>query len=115
MINDELGGKVAVVTGAASGIGLACAHALARSGAALALWDLDAQNLRRAAAELQAYGGETSVAVVDVGDPAAVDAAMATLVENHRRLDIAVANAGIGGEQPSSGDYSTDGWRRVMR
>ena len=114
MINYELGGKVAVVTGAASGIGLACAHALARSGATVALWDLDAQSLQRAVAELQAYGGETSVAVVDVGDAAAVDAAMATLVENHGRLDIAVANAGIGGEQSPSGDYSTEGWRRVM-
>ena len=109
MINYELGGKVAVVTGAASGIGLACAHALARSGATVALWDLDAQSLQRAVAELQAYGGETSVAVVDVGDAAAVDAAMATLVEIGR-LDIAVANAGIGGEQSPSGDYSTEGW-----
>ena len=39
---------------------------------------------------------------------------MAQLVERHGRLDIAVANAGIGGEQQPSGDYSTEGWRRVM-
>ena len=69
MINYELGGKVAVVTGAASGIGLACADVLARSGATV-----DAEGPGRAEpaaspAELQADGGETSVAVVDVDDP----------------------------------------------
>jgi len=78
---------------------------LARLGATVAPRDLDAQSLQRAAAELQDYGGETFFAVVDVGEPAAVDIAMAMLVELHGRLDIAVANAGIGGEQSSSGDY----------
>jgi NAD(P)-dependent dehydrogenase (short-subunit alcohol dehydrogenase family) len=114
MIDYELDGKVAVVTGAASGIGKACAHALARSGATVALWDLDAQSLQAAEAELHQYGSQTSVAVVDVSDADAVDAAMAAVVERHGRLDIAVANAGIGGELKPSGDYSTQGWRRVI-
>src|SRR4029077_18066225 len=68
VINYELGGKVAVVTGAASGIGLACAEVLARSGATVELRAWDVQCLRRAPAELQADGDETPVAVVDVGD-----------------------------------------------
>jgi NAD(P)-dependent dehydrogenase (short-subunit alcohol dehydrogenase family) len=51
MINYELHGKVAVVTGGASGIGLACAHVLARSGAAVSLWDLNADALEKAVAE----------------------------------------------------------------
>jgi NAD(P)-dependent dehydrogenase (short-subunit alcohol dehydrogenase family) len=114
MINYELHGKVAVVTGAASGIGKACAHTLARSGATVALWDLDEQSLQAAEAELGQHGGETSVAVVDVSDPQAVDAAIAALVERHGRLDIAVANAGIGGELKTAGDYSTEGWHRVI-
>lgn len=114
MINYELGGKVAVVTGGASGIGLACAHALARSGAVVALWDLDEQNLRSAEAELGEYGVETSIAVVDVTDADAVDAAMSAVVGLHGRLDIAVANAGIGGESNPSAGYSTEGWRRVI-
>jgi NAD(P)-dependent dehydrogenase (short-subunit alcohol dehydrogenase family) len=114
MINYELDGKVAVVTGAASGIGKACAHALARSGAAVALWDLDAQSLEATETELGVYGSQTSTAIVDVSDADAVDAAMAGVVELHGRLDIAVANAGIGGEQKPSGDYSTAGWHRVI-
>ena len=56
MINYELDGKVAVITGGASGIGLACAHAIARSGAAVCLWDLAADPLAAAVTELEQYG-----------------------------------------------------------
>lgn len=114
MIHYELEGKVAVVTGAASGIGKACAHTLARSGAAVALWDLDDGALQVAAEELRPYSQRTLTATVDVSDSAAVDAAMADLVEEFGRLDIAVANAGIGGEQQPSGEYSDEGWHRVI-
>jgi len=114
MIHYELKGKVAVVTGAASGIGKACAHTLARSGAAVALWDLDDGALQVAAEELRPYSQRTLTATVDVSDSAAVDAAMADLVEEFGRLDIAVANAGIGGEQQPSGEYSDEGWHRVI-
>jgi NAD(P)-dependent dehydrogenase (short-subunit alcohol dehydrogenase family) len=50
MINYELDEKVAVITGGASGIGLACAHAMARSGAAVSVWDLNSEQLESAAA-----------------------------------------------------------------
>ncbi len=114
MIDYQLDGRVAVVTGAASGIGKACAHALARSGATVALWDLDQQSLQQAEADLHDLGAQTSVAVVDVTDPDAVDAAMAAAAERDGRIDIVVANAGIGGEQKPSGDYPTDSWRQVL-
>ena len=68
MINYELDDKVAVVTGGASGIGLACAHALARSGATVCLWDLKPELLETAVGELEQYGRPTRTAIVDVSD-----------------------------------------------
>lgn len=68
MINYELDEKVAVITGGASGIGLACAQAMARSGAAVSVWDLKSEQLESAAAELEQYGRPTRTAVVDVSD-----------------------------------------------
>src|SRR5215218_9301960 len=99
MINYELDGKVGVITGGASGIGLACAHALARSGAAVCLWDLKSEQLDAAAGELEQYGRPTRTAIVDVSDSAQVTAAMEAVANDLGRVDIVVANAAIGGEQ----------------
>jgi 2-dehydro-3-deoxy-L-rhamnonate dehydrogenase (NAD+) len=114
MINYELDDKVAVVTGGASGIGLACAHALARSGATLCLWDLKAELLDAAVAELEQYGRPTRTAIVDVSDSNQVNTAMEDLAGALGRVDIVVANAGIGGEQKPTADYSDASWHRVI-
>lgn len=114
MINYELDDKVAVVTGGASGIGLACAHALARSGAAVALWDLSQEALASAAAELEQYDRPTRGIVVDVSDSGRVDAAMAEVVAELGGVDIVVANAGIGGEATPLGNYSDKSWHQVI-
>lgn len=86
----RLAGRVALVTGAASGIGLACAVAMAREGAKVVLLDVNAEAGRKAARE----AGGTFVSC-DVSKKSQVDAAIAATLETHGRLDIAVANAGI--------------------
>ena len=64
--------------------------------------------------ELKQYGHRVHTAVVDVSDSAAVDAAMQSVLDELGRVDIAVANAGIGGEQAPSADYSDAGWHQVI-
>lgn len=109
-----LGDKVAVITGGASGIGRACAHTLARSGADISIWDLDQGALDLVLKELEDYDYRLHSAVVDVSDSAAVDSAMQDVVDTLGHVDITVANAGIGGAAASSGDYSDDDWHRVI-
>jgi 2-hydroxycyclohexanecarboxyl-CoA dehydrogenase len=72
----ELNGHVAIVTGAASGIGLACARGLAREGCRVALWDVNPAVEEQAAALASEAGGSTMGVVVDVSDLAAVEAAV---------------------------------------
>jgi NAD(P)-dependent dehydrogenase (short-subunit alcohol dehydrogenase family) len=110
-----LGGRVAVVTGGASGIGRACAHVLARSGADVSIWDRDQAAIDLVLKELEAYDFRSHGTVVDVADAAAVDAAMDEVREALGHVDIAVCNAGIGGAAATSGDYTDEQWHEVIR
>jgi NAD(P)-dependent dehydrogenase (short-subunit alcohol dehydrogenase family) len=114
MNNYGLGGKVAVITGGASGIGRSCAHTLARSGADVSIWDLDQAALDVVVKELDAFECRVHSAVVDVSDSAAVDAAMADAVATLGHVNVAVCNAGIGGEALASGDYTDEAWHQVI-
>lgn len=87
-----LQGKVAVVTGASSGIGLAVARRLVTDGAQVVLAARSGDRLDAAAAEL---GPAARAVVTDVGDPAAVTALMDHAGELHGRIDVLVANAGV--------------------
>jgi NAD(P)-dependent dehydrogenase (short-subunit alcohol dehydrogenase family) len=109
-----LGGKVAVITGGASGIGRSCAHTLARSGADISVWDLDRGALDVVVKELDAFECRVHSAVVDVSDSAGVDEAMDDVVGALGHVDIAVCNAGIGGEALASGDYTDAAWHQVI-
>ncbi len=87
--------KVAVVTGGAKGIGLACAKALAAEGAKVVLADVEVAAGEEAAEDIQAGGAEALFVACDVGDKAQVDALIGSAVAAYGRLDCAVANAGI--------------------
>ena len=89
-------GRVAVITGAASGIGAATARRLASDGAKLLLSDLEENAGRDLAAELAGQGVDVGFRRTDVRDAAALEALMQTAVDRLGRLDILVNNAGIG-------------------
>ncbi|MCW1919712.1 SDR family oxidoreductase [Rhodobacter sp. KR11] len=102
-------GKVAIVTGAGSGIGAAIARDLAASGAKVVVQDMDLARAEAVAAECggKAMGG-------DVSDADTVEKLVADTVAWGGRLDLLVNNAGIGGPLASVGDYPLDGWRKVI-
>jgi NAD(P)-dependent dehydrogenase (short-subunit alcohol dehydrogenase family) len=109
----QLQGQVAIVTGAARGIGLAIARRLALEGAGVALFDRDAEAVVRAARVLQDAGGNASPHVVDVTVEEAVRAAVDALLSAQDRLDILVNNAGIYPHAPFEQiDFAE--WKRVL-
>lgn len=112
-MNYELNGKKAIVTGGASGIGLAIAETLARSGAAVAIWDIS-PNLQEAVAHIKSLGQACIGLTVDVSDDKAVATATAETVKQLGGLDLAVNNAGIGGPSSVSADYPLEGWDKVI-
>jgi NAD(P)-dependent dehydrogenase (short-subunit alcohol dehydrogenase family) len=109
--NGDFSGKVALVTGGASGIGEACVQAFANRGARVVVADLNQSSAQRVA---EAIGSNAAACEVDVADPASVEAMVGFAVERFGQLDVAVNNAGIGGEQNPTGSYSIEGWRKVI-
>ena len=88
--------RVAIVTGAAVGIGAATATALARFGADIAICDRDEPNLSEVAAEVRGLGRRCMTSVLDVRDPDAVDGFVAAVAEEFGHIDVLVNNAGGG-------------------
>ena len=106
----DLGGRAAVVTGGARGIGFACAERMKASGAALSLWDRDGAALSDAAARL---GGAHTV-TMDVADEASVGAAAEAAIRALGKIDILVNNAGITGPNKTTWNYTPAEWRQVL-
>jgi meso-butanediol dehydrogenase / (S,S)-butanediol dehydrogenase / diacetyl reductase len=111
-VNQRYAGKVAVVTGGVSGIGGAVTRRLLLEGATVIAVDVDEARIERFAAE---YPTEPRLVVqrLDVQDRAAVDDAIAGVVRDHGRLDVLVANAGVGGVGAVA-DVTDESWRRVL-
>lgn len=107
----DLNGQVAVITGGAQGIGFAIASRLVASGAHVCLWDMNAELLAKAVAEL---GGSASSVAVNITSYDAVAAAVAEVEAKQGKLDILVHSAGIAGKNAPLDEYDLDEWRRVI-
>lgn len=110
----KLSGKVAFVTGGASGIGEATALMLAKQGAAVAVVDLNIDSTQKVVDTIIAAGGKAVALVADVSDDAQVAKAVADTVAQLGGLHIAVNNAGIGGDIAPTADQSVAGWQKVI-
>lgn len=109
----DLANRVAIVTGGARGIGHAIATRLLKSGAKVALWDLDAKALEEAKAELSALGS-VHTAQVDVTKLESVEAATASTAAAFGKIDILVNNAGIAGNNAKTWELEPADWQRVI-
>ncbi len=109
----SLSGKVAYVTGAASGLGKRIAEVYAANGAAVAIADLNLEGAQAAAAELVAAGGKAIGVKVDVTSEADVEASVAETIKTFGKVDILVSNAGIQIVKPVQ-DFTYEEWRRMI-
>lgn len=110
----ELQGKVALVTGAGSGIGKATALRFAREGAMVGVLSHTEDEIRKVAEEIERAGGRAIALVADVADEGQMRKAVADLVQAHGRLDIVFANAGINGVWAPIDELQPQEWDRTI-
>jgi NAD(P)-dependent dehydrogenase (short-subunit alcohol dehydrogenase family) len=110
----DMDGAVAVVTGAASGIGRSTALMYAREGARVVVSDVAEEGGEETVRLIRDKGGDAIFVHADVTRPQACDDLVKRTVEKYGRLDIACNNAGIGGESATTGDHTIEGWDRVI-
>jgi len=109
----SLKGKVALVTGAASGIGKDCAFKLAEGGAAVVIADLNLEKSQSVADEIIAKGGKAMAVAMDVTDEAAVFAGIDAAAAKMGSIDVLVSNAGIQIVAPIE-DYKFSDWKKML-
>jgi NAD(P)-dependent dehydrogenase (short-subunit alcohol dehydrogenase family) len=113
--NREFTGKVAFVTGAASGIGRAAALAFGREGACVVVADVSEQGNQETARMIEERGGRALAILCDVTRPEDVQAALDKGVATFGRLDVAFNNAGIEPKKPApAADYDEEEWKRIL-
>ena len=113
-MNNNLQGKTALVTGAASGIGKAVALLYGQHGAKVMVSDVDEVQGQQVAQQLKDAGADARFFKADVGDPVQCQQLVQETVSAFGSLDIACNNAGIGGELNMTADYSLKGWQQII-
>jgi len=106
--------KIALITGAGSGIGKAIALLYAKEGAKVVVNDISQKSGQSVVEQIKKQGGEAFFLEADASDEEEVKSLIQKTVEKYGKLDIACNNAGIGGEQNLTGDYSIEGWNKVI-
>ena len=106
--------RVAIVTGGGSGIGRSCALDLAGRGFAVVVSDVDVDGGEESVNLVEKEGGTASFRLADCSLPEQSEALVSFATDTYGRLDAAVNNAGIGGEQASTGEYPIEGWQKVI-
>lgn len=110
----DMQGKVALVTGASSGIGKCVAEFYAREGASVVLSDVNEELGQSVTNDIDPRGQRALFYKADVSQPEECEKMVNAALENFGRLDFACNNAGIGGEQNPTADYSIEGWQKVI-
>ena len=106
--------KIAFVTGGGSGIGEACAKALALEGAIVAIADVDLAGADRVVSEIINSGGHAKSYKLDISDDAAIGTVISQIEQDFGGLHIAINNAGIGGDIAATADQTVAGWKKVI-
>ncbi|MDX6590435.1 MAG: hypothetical protein QOI84_1709 [Solirubrobacterales bacterium] len=114
MAAGRLEGKVAVVTGAGSGIGRASAELFAAEGARVVVVDINSEPSQEAAAAIGQAGGEAIAVPTDVSDPEAVQAMADAAIERFGRVDVLMSNAGILDDFEPAAETSDEVWNRIL-
>ncbi len=110
----QLEGKVALITGAGSGIGKAAALRLAQEGAKAAILSRSADELEKVAAEIERNQGEALVLTADISQPEEMQRAVQQIIDRWGRLDIVFANAGINGVWAPIEELSPEEWNQTI-
>ncbi|MDZ7691071.1 MAG: SDR family oxidoreductase [Balneolaceae bacterium] len=111
---DELNGRVALVTGAATGIGRHTAVAFAQAGARVTIADVNVEKLKETLSMIEDAGGTGLLTRTDVSDPKQVEEMIEKTLEEFGQLNYACNNAGIGGEMKRTADFSVEEWDRLI-